>query len=89
MTHAESAVVRDLPPFNGTTPRENLGVEQTKGGIQCHAERKSRLSRSSPVLREVEVGRGKTVAKAVKKKGLWNRGNFAARPAGPRLKERA
>ena len=28
--------------------RENLGVEQTKGGNQCHAERKNWLSRSSP-----------------------------------------
>jgi transposase-like protein len=47
-------------------------VEQTKGGNQCHAERRNWLSRSSPKLREVEVevGRGKTVAEAVKKIGV-------------------
>jgi hypothetical protein len=44
----ERPCVRDLPPFNSTTSRENPGVEQTKGGHQCHAERRNWLSRSSP-----------------------------------------
>ena len=58
----------DLPPFNGHhSQRENLGAEQPKEGIQCHEERKIKLSRSSPMLREVEgnVERGKTVAEVL------------------------
>ena len=47
-------------------------VSQPKEGMQCPAERKNWPSRSFPMLREieVEVGRGKTVAEAVKKIGV-------------------
>jgi len=47
-------------------------VSKPKEGIPCHAERKKWPSRSSPMLREVEVevGRGKTVAESVKKIGV-------------------
>ena len=40
--------VLDLPSFNGTTPREILSVSKPKEGIQCHVERKTSPSRSSP-----------------------------------------
>jgi|GEM_PF-1659774 len=66
----------DLPPFNGHhSQREILSVSQLKEGIQYHEKRKSRLSRSSPMLREVEVdvGGGKTVAEAAKEIGVTER----------------
>ncbi|GEM_PF-3505101 len=41
--------LRDLPAFKRHYfRRENLVVSQPKEGIQCHAERKNWLSRSSP-----------------------------------------
>ena len=47
-------------------------MEQTKGGNQCHAERRNWRQQITPKLREVEVevGRGKTVLEAVKKIGV-------------------
>jgi len=68
-----TTIGRDLPPFQRHhLQRENLVVSKLKEGIPCHAERKNWPSRSSPMLREfeVEVGRGKTVAEAVKKIGV-------------------
>jgi len=51
----------DMPPSNRHhSQRENLGAEQPQEGIQCHEERKSRLSRSFPMLREAEVFPGVT-----------------------------
>ena len=64
---------RDLPPFNGHHfQSDNLVVSQPKEGIPCHAERKNWRQQITPELREVEVevGRGKTVAEAVKKIGV-------------------
>ena len=47
-------------------------MKQTKGGNQCHAERRNWRQQITPKLREVEVevGRGKTVLEAVKKIGV-------------------
>ena len=52
--------------------RENLGVEQTKGGNQMPRGKKELAEQIIPKLREVEVevGRGKTVLEAVKKIGV-------------------
>ena len=51
------------PPSTGTTPRERIWGVTSKGGNQCREEsreesreeRKSRLSRSSPMLREADA----------------------------------
>jgi len=43
-SHQRTADRQGYDPFQ----RENLGVEQTKGGNQCHAERRNWLSRSTP-----------------------------------------
>ena len=62
----------DLPPLNGTTPRERIWSCQNQRRA-FHSTRKEELAEQIiPKLREVEVevGRGKTVAEAVKKIGV-------------------
>ena len=49
---------------------ENSCVLQTKGGSKYHAERRNRLQQIIPKLREVRVGRDKTVTESVKKIGV-------------------
>ncbi len=62
----------DLPPFNVTSSRENLVVEQTKGGNQKPRRKKELADQITPELREVEVEvrRGKIVLEAVNKIGV-------------------
>jgi len=69
----ESSLEADLPPFNGTTQRERIwGQSHQMRAFNATRKGKSGLSRSSPMLREVEVdaGRGRTVAEAVQKIGV-------------------
>ena len=64
-----TATGTDLPPCNGTTPERDFAGEANQAR---HAGKRNRRQQITPELREVdvEVGRGKTVAEAVKKIGV-------------------
>ena len=72
LLRAEASPPAAAPLQQHRFQRANLRVEQTKGGNQCHAERRNWRQQITPELREVEVevGRGKTVLEAVKKIGV-------------------
>jgi hypothetical protein len=62
----------DLPPLNGTTPRERIWwcQNQRRAFNSTRKERTGRADHPQATSVEVEVGRGKTVAEAVKKIGV-------------------